>query len=74
MTTHPWRVLVPTLGFLLLLGVPFLQLRLGGIDARVVGMEAESRRGFEQLHHDFPDQARTRIVVAVQFPTAPALE
>ncbi len=72
-TAHPWRVLVPTLGFLLMLGVPFLQLRLGGIDARVVGLEAESRRAFELLRRDFPDQSRTRVLVAVQFPTAPAL-
>ena len=37
-------------------------------------MEADSRRGFELLRHDFPDQSRTRLVVAVAFPTAPALD
>jgi uncharacterized membrane protein YdfJ with MMPL/SSD domain len=72
-TAHPWRVLLPILGVLLLLGVPFLHLRMGGIDARVVGTDAESRRGYELLRRDFPDQARTRIVVAVEFPTTPAL-
>jgi RND superfamily putative drug exporter len=73
-TAHPWRVLVPTLAFLLLIGVPFFYLRLGGIDARVLGMEAEARRGYELLRRDFPDQARTRIMIAVQFPSAPALD
>ncbi|MCW5801813.1 MAG: MMPL family transporter [Deltaproteobacteria bacterium] len=65
---HPWRVLLPTLGFLLLLGVPFLFLRLGGIDARVLGTDAEARRGYELLRRDFPELARTDILVAVAFP------
>ncbi len=33
----------------------------------------EARRGYESLVHDFPDQAMTRLTVAVRFPSAPAL-
>jgi len=39
----------------------------------VLGTDAESRRGYELLRRDFPDQARNRIVIAVELPTAPAL-
>lgn len=70
---HPWRVLVPTVGLLLLIGLPFLHLRMAGVDAGVLEPGAEARRGQELLRASFPDLARTRFVVAVEFPTAPAL-
>lgn len=70
---RPLRVLIPTLAALLFMGAPFLHLRLAAADVRVLGSQVEARRGYEQLRADFPEQARMRVVVAVQFPTAPAL-
>ncbi|MGN6105550.1 MAG: MMPL family transporter [Kofleriaceae bacterium] len=71
---HPWRVLLPTTALLLLLGVPFLHLRVAGVDESVLESSAEARRGHEMLQRAFPDLARNRIAVAVEFPTAPALD
>lgn len=70
---HPWRVLVPTTVLLLMMGIPFLHMRMAGVDASVLERDAEARRGQELLRRSFPDLARNRIVVAVEFPTAPAL-
>jgi RND superfamily putative drug exporter len=71
---RPVRVLVPTLAVLLLMGVPFLHLRMIASDVRVLPLDAEARHGYELLKKDFPDEAEPRILVPVQFPTAPALE
>jgi RND superfamily putative drug exporter len=58
---------------LLVLGIPFLHLRLAAADVRVLSADVEARRGFDALKKAFPDQAATRITVAVKFPSAPAL-
>jgi len=71
---RPVVVLIPTLGALLLMGVPFLHVRLAGGDVRELSADVEARRGYESLVRDFPDEARTRVVVAVRFPGAPALD
>lgn len=70
---RPGPVLVVTASLLLLLGLPFAHLRMAGVDTNVLPATAEARRGQALLEQAFPDQARTRIVVAVEFPTAPAL-
>ena len=70
---HPLRILVPTIAVLLWMGVPFLHLRLAAADVRVLDREVEARQGFELLRAHFPDQARTRVLLAVRFPDAPAL-
>ena len=69
----PLRVLIPTLAFLLTLGIPFLHLRLAAADARVLDRSIEARRGYELLAKDFPDQGQTRLLVAVDFPPGPVL-
>jgi RND superfamily putative drug exporter len=71
---HPVRVLVPALAVLLVLGAPFLRLRMMASDVRVLPAEAEARAGYELLRHDFPDEGANHIPVAVEFPTAPALD
>lgn len=68
---RPVAVLVPTLALLLFMGAPFLRLRLSAADVRVLDETVEARRGYELLRRDFPEQARTRAVVAVRFPAAP---
>jgi RND superfamily putative drug exporter len=70
---RPLRVLVPTLAVLLLLGLPFLHLKLTAADVRVLPEEVEARHAYELLRLDFPDQAANRLVVAVHFPDGPAL-
>jgi RND superfamily putative drug exporter len=70
---HPWRVLIATTTLLLVMGLPFLRLRTASVDATVLPPSAEARRGQQMLHDAFPDLARTRFVVAVEFPTPPAL-
>jgi RND superfamily putative drug exporter len=70
---HPILVLVPTLAILLGMGSPFLRLRVGTADVRVLPDDVEARRGYEELREDFPALAATRLTVAVEFPTPPAL-
>ncbi len=70
---HPVRVLVPTLALFVFIGLPFLHLRMGALDVRVLAGDVEARRGFDLLKQDFPEQAASRILVVLEFPTAPAL-
>jgi RND superfamily putative drug exporter len=70
---HPVRVLVPTLALFLFIGLPFLHLRMGALDVRVLAGDVEARRGFDLLKRDFPEQAANRITVVLEFKTAPAL-
>lgn len=70
---HPWRVLVATTAVLLVMAGPFCGLRLAGVDTNVLEPSAEARRGEAMLDTAFPQLARDRIAVAVEFPSAPAL-
>jgi putative drug exporter of the RND superfamily len=72
--SHPWRVLVPVVGVLLLLGVPFLHLRVGSGDATSLPAEAESRRGDELLRRDFPGGDANQIVVVLDAGDGSPLE
>jgi putative drug exporter of the RND superfamily len=69
---HPLHVLVPTLAVLLVMGVPFLHVRLAAADVRVLPGNVEARRGYDLLLSHFPDRAANRVAVAVRFPSAPA--
>jgi len=71
---RPLLVLVPTLAVLLLLGVPFLHVRMTGADVRVLPAQIEARIAYEQLRTDFPDQAANRVLVAAHFPAGPVLD
>jgi len=71
---HPWRVLVPVVGVLLLLGVPFLHLRVGSGDATSLPAEAESRRGDELLRGEFPGGDTNQIVVVLDAGDGSPLE
>jgi uncharacterized membrane protein YdfJ with MMPL/SSD domain len=68
---RPLLFLLPTLGLLLTMGVPFLHIRLAAADVRVLPDEAEARRGYELLRVHFPDRAANQIVAAVRFPGSP---
>lgn len=70
---RPIAVLVPTLGLLALMASPFLRLEMTEADVRVLRVEVEARKGYEILKRDFPELGANRVVMAVSFPTAPAL-
>jgi RND superfamily putative drug exporter len=69
---HPLLVLAPTLGALLLIGSPFLRLRMAATDITALPPSAEARRGAVELARYFPREAANRIVVAVEFPSEDA--
>ncbi len=73
---HPWRVLLPITALLLLLGSPFLHIKLGTGDARVLPPWSEARRGYEIVRQNFPDGAAARITLVLYYvdgsPLAPA--
>ena len=65
---RPVLVLVPALAFLVVLGTPFLQLRLaqGGVDQ--LPPTDVSRQGYDTILRDFPGQDNTQIEAAVYYP------
>ena len=71
---HPWRVLLPVTALLLLLGSPFLHLRLAAGDASSMPSWAESRRGAEILQRDFVAGEPPPIIVVVHHRTGSPLE
>ena len=62
---HPWRVLVPVVVALILVGSPFLRLRLAGSDVGILPPAAESRRGEELYRAEFPSGESSHIVVVL---------
>jgi RND superfamily putative drug exporter len=62
-------VLVPVL---LVLGIPFLQAQLGGVDHRALPAGANSRTVTETLQKDFAGAGGSEVQVAVRFATPPA--
>jgi putative drug exporter of the RND superfamily len=70
---RPLLVLLPTLAVLVVMGVPFLHLRLAAADVRVLSSEIPARRAYDLLAEHFPDQAANRVTIAIKFPSAPSL-
>jgi putative drug exporter of the RND superfamily len=70
---HPWRVLVPVVTLLLLLGLPLVHLRVSSGDATALPPEAESRRGDELLRREFPGGDVNRILVVLDAGAASVL-
>ena len=62
---HPWRVFLPTLTFLVLLGVPFLNVNLSSPDVTILPERVESRQGFEVLRREFGDGEISPLLVAL---------
>ncbi len=63
---YPWRFLIPVLGFLLLLGAPFLSVRLGAPDASILPKYVPSRSTYDLLQTRFDPNETEPIVLAVQ--------
>ena len=62
---HPVAVLVPTLAFLLLLGLPFLRLLQGVPDASAYPAGLESRDAYVAIQSEFPKGETSPIVALV---------
>lgn len=71
---RPLAVLVPALCLLVVMGAPFLRLRMAASDVRILPIHTEARGGYELLRTDFPDAAANHILAVVDFPTEPALD
>ncbi len=72
---RPVVTLVPTLTFLLLLGIPFLNARLAAPDASILPDSVKSRAAYDILQTQFVQSETTPIVLAVETkdsPLAPA--
>jgi putative drug exporter of the RND superfamily len=63
---HPWRIALPTVAMLLLLGSPFLGIRLSAPDATILPMSTDSRQAFETLRTEFGDGEISPIIIAAQ--------
>jgi len=68
---HPVAVFVPTLGFLLLLGFPFLHVRLNAPDATILPVTVPSRSAFELLDSKFGAGRFAPLSIAIR-TTGPA--
>jgi RND superfamily putative drug exporter len=64
---HPWRTLLPVVALLLVLGSPFLGLRLGLSGGDTLPQGTESRRGEEILDRQFPDSSAYPMVVVLDY-------
>jgi RND superfamily putative drug exporter len=69
---RPVRYLVVLIPLLLVLGIPFLQAQLGGVDHRALPSGATSRTVTETLQRDFAGAGGSDIYVAVRFSSPPA--
>jgi RND superfamily putative drug exporter len=65
---YPWQVFVPVTALLLLLGTPFLHIRLGAGDATSLPRWAEARRGDELVRREFPGGDTNTIVIVLHYP------
>jgi len=63
---RPWRVFVPTLGLLVLLGLPFLHVRFNAPDATILPTHVGSREAYELLATDFGEGEFAPLVLAIR--------
>ncbi|MDR3567814.1 MAG: MMPL family transporter [Syntrophobacteraceae bacterium] len=65
---HPWKVLVSASLCLILLGLPFLHIRLGANVGAGLPRTAESRRGMELLRGEFRKVDTNPVIVVIRYP------
>jgi RND superfamily putative drug exporter len=68
---RPLLVLVPTVGLILVAGIPFTHLRLANGDINQLPAKAEVRQGADLLRGAFPDRDQATIQVVATFPDSP---
>ncbi|MEV5965160.1 MMPL family transporter [Kribbella sp. NPDC051952] len=69
---RPLRYVLVLVPLLLVLGIPFLQAQLGGVDHRALPAGATSRTVTETLQQDFAGAGGSDIFVAVRFDSPPS--
>jgi RND superfamily putative drug exporter len=69
---HPVSVLTVALTIVVALGSPFLRMGLAAADISMLPRGIEARDVYEELREAFPDQGKTRILVLLTYPDAPA--
>ena len=67
---HPVAVIVPTTAFLVLLGLPFLNVNLGSPWASILPEEAESRQGQELVNERFGPGELSQVILVETSPTS----
>ena len=70
---RPLVVLIPVVAFILVLGSPFLHLRLANNDVTALPTHEESRAAFDRLVNEFPGGNQTNITVVVEYPSGDPL-
>ena len=65
---HPFRVSIPLIAFLVLLGVPFLGVNIGAPWASILPPEAGSRQGWDVLETEMGPGTLSPIVVVARSP------
>ncbi len=63
---RPWRVFVPTLGILVLLGVPFLHVVFDAPDETILPANLESRQAYDVLANTFGEGTFAPLELAVR--------
>ena len=67
---HPIAVIIPTTAFLVLLGLPFLNVNLGSPWASILPEEAESRQGQELVNERFGPGELSQVILVESSPTS----
>jgi putative drug exporter of the RND superfamily len=70
---RPWTALIPAVALLVILGTPFLGIRIGLSGWDSLPTDAESRRGQEILKKEFPGGTTNPTVVVVDYGDESAL-
>jgi RND superfamily putative drug exporter len=65
---RPLPVLLPALALLVLMGIPFLHLRLANGDIDQLPPRLEARQGYDNLVKSFPGQDQTQFTVVLDYP------
>ncbi|MGZ3641862.1 MAG: MMPL family transporter [Candidatus Limnocylindrales bacterium] len=63
---RPWRVFLPTLACLVLLGLPFLHVRFNAPDATILPTQVGSREAYELLAANFGEGEFAPLVLAIR--------
>ena len=67
---HPIAVIIPTTAFLVLLGLPFLNVNLGSPWASILPEEAESRQGQGLVDERFGPGELSQVIIVESSPTS----
>ena len=65
---RPWRFFLPTLALMLLLGSPFLNVRLSSPDASILPPDVPSRQGYDLLVEKFGASELEPVALAIKAP------